>query len=324
MSAPDIDAGIMEAALEWFVIMSSGVTTAGEGAAFAQWRASHTDHERAWRRLEDMSRIMRAGRRHPVAVRETLLGADRRLRSRRRMLKVLAFTGMAVVPVAWLAREREPLCSLLADYRTSAHEQRALTLADGTRLWLNISTAADVRFTDTERRVNLFRGEIEVASAADSVGRPFLVTTEDGVLRPVGTRFTVRRLDDEESTRLHVSEGAVEVRIANPDVAPTLVDAGRQLRFSAEEIYGPAFFSSAPNAWVDGMLSAERMPLGEFIRELSRYRGGLLRCDPAVAHLHLTGTYPLKDTDLILGKLEQTLPVRVTYRTPYWVTVTAR
>lgn len=324
MTAADIDAGIMEAALGWFVTMSSGVATAEERAMFARWRASHADHERAWRRLEDMGRVMGAGRRHPAVVRETLLSADRRLRDRRRMLKVFALGGMVAAPAAWLAREREPLCSLLADYRTGTGEQRALTLADGTRLWINTSTAVDVRFTDTGRRVNLFQGEIEIASAADPDGRPFFVATDDGVLRPVGTRFTVRRLDDEESTRLHVSEGAVEVQILDPGVAPVLVDAGRQLRFSAQKIYGPASFASAPNAWVDGMLSAERMPLGEFIRELSRYRTGLLRCDPAVARLHLTGTYPLKDTDLILGKLEQTLPVRVTYRTPYWVTVTAR
>lgn len=324
MKPADIDAEIMEVALGWFVTLSSGITTADERTAFMQWYASHVDHERAWRRLEDLNRVIGKGRRHPVMLRETLLSADRRLRSRRRMLKVCVLAGMVVGPAAWLAREREPLCSMLADYRTGTGEQRALMLADGTRLWLNTSTAVDVQFTDTERRVRLIRGEIEIASAADPVGRPLFVTTEDGLLRPIGTRFTVRRLDDEGNTRLHVSEGTVEVRITNPDAAPALVDAGRQIRFSAERIYGPATDSSAPNAWVDGILSAERMPLGEFIRELSRYRSGLLRCDPAVARLHLTGTYPLKDTDLILSKIEQTLPVRVTYRTHYWVTLTAR
>ena len=37
----------------------------------------------------------------------------------------------------------------------------------------------------------------------------------------------------------------------------------------------------------------------------ARHRPGLLRCEPSVAELRLTGTYPLKDTDLILAKLER-------------------
>ena len=43
-----------------------------------------------------------------------------------------------------------------------------------------------------------------------------------------------------------------------------------------------------------GILSFSDKPLGEVIATLSRYRNGVLRCDPAVAGLRLSGTFPLK------------------------------
>ncbi|MCY1306948.1 Protein FecR [compost metagenome] len=69
---------------------------------------------------------------------------------------------------------------------------------------------------------------------------------------------------------------------------------------------------------------AERQPLGQFLAELARHRPGLLRCSDDVAELLLTGVFPLADTDSILAALERSLPVRVSYRTRYWVSVQRR
>jgi transmembrane sensor len=71
------------------------------------------------------------------------------------------------------------------------------------------------------------------------------------------------------------------------------------------------------------VLSVQQMPLGEFVDELSRYRPGLLRCAPAVAGLKVSGTYQLADTDQILLLIARNLPVRIDYRTRYWVSIDA-
>lgn len=63
-------------------------------------------------------------------------------------------------------------------------------------------------------------------------------------------------------------------------------------------------------SWTKGILSFSDKPLGEVIATLSRYRNGVLRCDPAVAGLRLSGTFPLKNTDAILNVIAQTLPVK--------------
>ncbi|MNN59560.1 fec operon regulator FecR [compost metagenome] len=71
------------------------------------------------------------------------------------------------------------------------------------------------------------------------------------------------------------------------------------------------------------MLSVQQMPLGEFTAELARYRPGLLRCADEVANLKVSGTYQLADTEHILKLLARSLPVRIDYRTRYWVSIGA-
>ncbi|MRN64811.1 iron dicitrate transport regulator FecR, partial [Staphylococcus saprophyticus] len=62
-------------------------------------------------------------------------------------------------------------------------------------------------------------------------------------------------------------------------------------------------------------------PLGEVIATLTRYRNGVLRCDPAVAGLRLSGTFPLKNTDAILNVIAQTLSVKIQSITRYWINI---
>jgi len=72
------------------------------------------------------------------------------------------------------------------------------------------------------------------------------------------------------------------------------------------------------------MLVAAHMRLQDFLAELGRYRRGQLNCDPKVAELLISGTYPIDDSERILSLLEISLPVRVRRFTRYWVTVEAR
>ncbi|KAG1059180.1 hypothetical protein G6F40_018182 [Rhizopus arrhizus] len=61
------------------------------------------------------------------------------------------------------------------------------------------------------------------------------------------------------------------------------------------------------------------MRLDAFVDELSRYRKGRLVCDPAVAGLRISGSFPLGDTDRVLAAVERALPVRADRYTRYWV-----
>ncbi|WP_422099378.1 FecR domain-containing protein [Variovorax sp.] len=327
---------VVAQAIQWFVQLSSGVQGAGDQAAFDAWHRAHADHARAWQRLQGMHAPLQAAQaRVAPALARAALRQAATVSSRRRALKTLAWAGAGGGAVLLAQRQWSdggPLAGALADARTAVGERRQLRLPDGTQLLLNTATSVDIRFDVRERRLLLHAGEIQVSTARDGQGRPFVVATRDGTLVPVGTRFVVRRIASdgvEDGTLLSVSEGAVQVRTALQAAgqAPTLVPAGRQLRFTREGIGAPATLDESASSWTAGMLTAEGMRLADFVAELDRYRPGRLRCAPEVAQLRITGSWPLDGdapTERVLASLERQLPVRVSRLTRYWVTVGPR
>ena len=201
---------------------------------------------------------------------------------------------------------------------------RRIALADGTQLVLNTASAVDVDYTPAQRVLWLRAGEILLTTGQDPapVRRPFLVQTTQGVLRALGTRFMVR--DEGARVRVAVYEGAVEVRPAREGANPLVLAAGEQTVFSAEGAAAPVSADPLAASWADGMLAARNWRLADLVAELGRYRHGVLRCDPAVAGLRVSGAFPLNDIDASLRLLEKTLPVRVSQVTPWWITVAPR
>ncbi|MNT98684.1 fec operon regulator FecR [compost metagenome] len=51
---------------------------------------------------------------------------------------------------------------------------------------------------------------------------------------------------------------------------------------------------------------------------------GVIRVDPAVAPLRLSGVFPLDDAERALKALEPALPITVTRHTQYWLQVGPR
>lgn len=119
-----------------------------------------------------------------------------------------------------------------------------------------------------------------------------------------------------------VLEHAVAIRPLNGG-EETLLKAGERAAFSHERL-GPArVLSPRATAWTRGQIIAEGWRLGELAAELARYRPGILRCDPAVAQLRISGVFQVDDTDQALAIIEETLPVQVSWLTRYWVTIGA-
>jgi transmembrane sensor len=235
-------------------------------------------------------------------------------------LKLLGLVAGAA-GLTWFGRDYTPLPALMADYRTATGERRWVALNDGSRIQLNSASAFDAVLTQERRLVQLRQGEILVNPVADN--RPFWVQTRDGYLRALGTRFLVR--EETQGTMLAVQQGTVAVFADNHAAgARQVINPGEQVLFDRSGIRSLAANGLDPWAWSEGVISARDMRLDAFLAELGRYRNGLLRCSEAVAGLRVSGTYQLDDTDEVLGLVAHSLNLDVTYRSRYWVTVTAR
>lgn len=316
-----IDPAIVARASEWMARLWSDDASAEDQAACERWRAEHPHHDMAWRRLQafagSFDHVPRDVARH--ALREP---APVAWLKRRRALKLLGFM-LPIGGAAYLLRSSDVWQLATARHSTATGEIRAITLPDGTRVVLASASAIDVRFDAQQRLLVLRAGEILVTTAPDpaAVQRPLRVQSRHGMLRALGTRFTVRL--DERATSVAVFEGAVELRPAHAPGNSLRVGSGQGATFSADEVQPLAPVSASAAAWEKGVLVADNMPLGELIAELARYRPGLLRCDPAVAGLRVNGVFSLRDTDRALHNLQLGLPVQLLSRTRYWVTVQA-
>ncbi|UCL86041.1 FecR domain-containing protein [Pseudomonas sp. HS-18] len=198
-------------------------------------------------------------------------------------------------------------------------ERRRIALPDGGWLQLNTDSVVDIAYDAHTRRVRLSAGEMLVQTAPDSAGRAFWVDTPLGRLQALDTRFAVRL--DGSDARLSVQEGAVAVMLALRHESAGVIEAGRQARFDRKGLYGETTLEADSLAWSEGYLVARQWTLGCLCAELARYRPGVLRCDPAVAKLAISGVFSLDQPEQAIAALQRSLPVRAHYRTRWWVTL---
>lgn len=310
-SPEDIPQQVARQAVEWMLELQS--TTASDSAreAWTRWRAQHPSHELAWQRIESV-RDRFGGLSATAAVAHATLTPTGSCQ-RRHAVKALAVL-LFGAGIAWTVEEKSHWQQWRADLRTGVGEQLRTTLADGTLLMLNTDSAVNVLIRPNERRLQLVAGEIYVATAKEE--RPFLIETRQGLAQALGTRFTVRSIDDR--ARVAVFEGAVRLTPTTVGVGGLVLQAGEAASFTKDAVDATRSADENSKAWVEGTLVARSMRLREFLAELSRYTPHTLSCDPAVADLRVSGSYPVAQVPLILDAVSTTLSLQVETVTRFW------
>jgi len=289
---------VLAQAASWLMLMQEAPLLPAQQRELERWRRASAEHERAWQRAQRL--LTRLGSLPPTLAKQTL---DRPTGRRAVLRGLLLLIGAA--PLSWWAWRS----GIGNDYQTSVGERQHARLADGTQITLNSDSAVDVLFNSAQRLLHLRRGEVYIATAADP--RPLMAQTQQGQLRALGTRFSVRQLADE--TLLAVYEGAVQVRPEHASVAPgeNIIRAGQQVRFSRERMGLIEEARETTLAWRNGLLVADDMPVRLWAHELMRYTDQQLECDPALGELRVSGTFPIDDLPLALAMLAQTYTLQV-------------
>jgi transmembrane sensor len=205
-------------------------------------------------------------------------------------------------------------------YTTGIGEQRVVRLDDGTRLSLNSGTHVRITYSDSERRVELARGEAYF-EVAHNPARPFIVTAGNHEVIAIGTTFVVRY--ETAQTAVTLLEGRVAVapvpdtsagpQSAGTDLRPTGVgDAAQREGVEQELILSPGervTFAigrerrldepriEAVTAWRRGEVVLDNTELADAVAELNRYdKNTLIIDDPKIAVLNISGIYQAGDS----------------------------
>jgi transmembrane sensor len=220
------DAALKAAAQAWVLRHDRGLTPA-ESEAFDAWLEADPRHAEAWEQSSGIwGQLDLLGATDPA-----LLAAARPRRNWAGWLTgAAAAAALAVAYFGWWAPARtvtDPGSAVIA-----AAAPRMMQLADGTTVFLKAGSELVERFTNTERRVLLVRGEA-LFDVAKNKDWPFVVRAGTVEVRAVGTAFNVQL--QSASVEVRVTEGQVRVTPDRPATAeatvavePPLVSAGQR------------------------------------------------------------------------------------------------
>lgn len=306
----------MVAASQWYATLASGSASATDYAAWQQWKEASVENAHAWQQLEEINHQFKQ-----IPPKVGLSTLQNTTQNRRQVLKQLAVL-VGVSSTSWYAYREQPWRPMLADYSTSVGVTQEIKLEDGTQLTLNTDTSINVQYNNQQRQIELLQGEILIkTSHHNSAGRDFVVKTPHGQVTALGTQFLVRNFGSYSKASLF--EGVIKIAINNASEKVVTLKANDSIEFTHQQFSGVHGVKLTETAWAKGMLVVYAMPLKQFSAELSRYRPGVLRCDPSIAQLEISGAFPINNTNAVLETLASTLPVRIHKMTDYWVSIQA-
>lgn len=360
---PNLNTQIYEEACDWFVEFRGGDVDADARRTFDLWARKSPEHLAAYLEIAaiwnegpsldpkakwsaDMLIAEAAlDRENVVALPRQSIGESARAiagsvsveevrhRKLRRFLAAASFAVVALVAGSfiWLHYFQA------STYATATGEQRSIALVDGSVIELNSRSKVEVRFSKTQRDVNLVSGQALFHVAKDPA-RPFIVASEGTRVRAVGTQFDVYKKHG--GTIVTVVEGTVVVvrsgvEPSNPlegsgtpnvpvqsnaDPGASLIanavylSAGEQLTVTPKTERKTAHPNVASaTAWTQRELVFDSASLSEVAEEFNRYNDRqLVIDDSALYDFHISGVFSSTDPASLIRFLRQRPGVEVT------------
>lgn len=189
----------------------------------------------------------------------------------------------------------------------------ALTLPDGTKVWLNAASSLrfPTVFTGGKRRVEL-TGEAYLEVAEDKA-HPFEVQIRDVNVSVLGTQFNIMGYDDEPMLVTTLVSGAVKVETAGK--FPQMLVPGEHavLDHSSGKLLVEKADIVEETAWKNGQIHFNGANIRQIMRQVSRWYDADIVFKGNVADLDFTCTVSRKDKlSKLLGLLELTGAVHFT------------
>ncbi|ENW15925.1 FecR family protein [Acinetobacter pittii] len=308
---------VLDAAADWLVLLHSGEMTALQQQQFEQWKAEKKEHQLALQQMEKFSHgLSNLAGNFPS---KALVQSNQKfnLAAKRNML--LSLSGLVIVG---LSAYFIPWEKWQSDYHTKVGEIKKVSLKDGSQLIMASDCYVDVNFTQEKRQIKLIDGEIYIETAKDAQHRPFIVETKNGSVEALGTQFTVRQ-ENSEQTKVKVYKHAVAIEPENASKRQILKQ-GQRAFFDEKYISKSLPLDNDQPYWTQQLLVVDQWPLQKVLDELFRYKKGSYHLDAELKNIKISGVFSLKNPEQSLETLAYSHQLELNYYSPYLLNIKKR
>jgi len=193
-----------------------------------------------------------------------------------------------------------------------------LTLADGTKVWLN--SGSTLRYPDNfdgnERLIEL-KGEAYF-DIAKNKAKPFKVQTSDMVITALGTKFNVYAYTNDRLAQTTLLEGRVNVELNNKTKS-FILNPDEMAVYTKEtnELTKTPTNANISIAWIKGKLIFKNMRLDEVVQRLSnQFNIDITLKDKELGKNTYTATFTDENINQILDLLKLAAPIGYKYYKP--------
>jgi len=202
--------------------------------------------------------------------------------------------------------------SLIA-LETIQGEKSEITLADGTKVWLNESSQLTYPDHFGNERIVQLKGEAFFDVAKDAT-RPFIIETNKSDITVLGTSFNVRSYEEEAETTVAVRTGKVRFQ-PNKSAQKWELTANERIsydyanqRFNKED-------ADTPNEWTwhSGQLAFKNTKLKEVITTMEKQYGVKIQLSNTELYecRHYSGAFDNGDVEEIIEALRLAINFRL-------------
>ncbi len=149
----------------------------------------------------------------------------------------------------------------------------ALTLADGTKVWLN--SLSELKFPTVfngKHRIVELKGEAYF-EVAENKEKPFIVKLDNYDVKVLGTKFNINNYQNSTKSQTTLCSGKVEILPINQNIKPLILKPGNQLTLTrqTQEFNVINVETEVYTAWINGYYYFVNTNLDEILESLARW-----------------------------------------------------
>lgn len=191
----------------------------------------------------------------------------------RECIKIAAVVAVTLAAVTWFSNQTEGDLIAYQEMVVPVGQRAELNLADGTKVWLNSGSTLTfpISFSDDVRTVKLNgEGYFEVTKNA---ARPFVVETNKGNIRVLGTEFNVLAYANDDEWETSLIKGSVEVYRPQSKEAAVRLEPNTKVSIQNDEFIKSGIGETSRFLWREGLLCFSNISVKEMLEKVELFYG---------------------------------------------------